>query len=44
MAQNGYIGKISHAGTQEIKAPNQVQAPKGKSVVKKGSDLRTGKK
>lgn len=41
---NGYIGKISNAGTQAVKAPNQMQAPKGKTVIKKGNDLRTGKK
>ena len=42
--EKGYIGRISNAGTQIVKAPNQVKAPAGKTVAKKGSDLRTGKK
>lgn len=44
MENKGYIGKISNAGAQVVKAPNQVKAPKGKSEVKKGNDLRSGKK
>ena len=42
--EKGYIGKISNAGTQVVKAPNQKAAPKGKTTVKKGTDLRSGKK
>lgn len=37
------IGKIGHNGTQAIKATNPVPAKKGKTTVKKGNDLRTGK-
>ena len=40
----GYAGKISHAGTQEVKAPLPGNAPRGKKVVHRGTDLRTGKK
>ena len=40
----GYIGRISNGGPQVVKAPHQVKAPKGKTVVKTGNDLRTGKK
>ena len=47
MAKNGcksdYIGKISNGGTQVVKAPNLVKGKKGKSNVKTGTDLRTGK-
>ena len=41
---NGYIGRISNAGAQVVKAPHQVKAPKGQTIKKTGSDLRTGKK
>lgn len=37
----GYKGKISNAGTQVVKAPAQKAAPKGKTVIKKGSDMRS---
>ena len=40
---NGYVGRISNAGTQVVEAPHQVKAPKGNSVVKSGNDLRCGK-
>lgn len=42
--KKGYAGKIANAGTQEVKAPLQVKAKGGKSVVKTGGDLRVGKK
>lgn len=35
---------VTNAGTQVVKAPNQKAAPKGKSKIKTGNDLRTGKK
>lgn len=38
--KNGYIGKIANAGTQVVKAPNQVKPKGGKAVVKTGKDLR----
>ena len=41
---NGYIGRISNAGAQVVKAPNQLKGQRGKSVIKTGNDLRTGKK
>ena len=45
MAKNeGYIGRIGNGGPQVVNAPNQVKAPRGKTVVKTGNDLRTGKK
>ena len=44
MAEKGYIGKISHAGSQVVKAPNLNQGKKGTGKVKTGTDLRTGGK
>lgn len=41
--KNGYIGKISNSGAQVVKAPLAQGNGKGKSVVHKGNDLRTGK-
>lgn len=41
--KKGYAGRIANAGTQEVKAPNQVLAKGGKTKVKTGGDLRTGK-
>ena len=41
--KKGYAGKIASSGTQEVKAPHQVKAKGGKSVVKTGGDLRVGK-
>ena len=38
--KSGYVGKIANTGTQMVKAPNQVKAKGGKSVVKTGKDLR----
>lgn len=40
---NGYVGKIKNTGSQVVQAPNQTTLQK-KGTVKKGSDLRTGKK
>jgi hypothetical protein len=37
------IGKIGHGGSQNIKATNPAPTKKGKTTVKKGTDLRTGK-
>lgn len=41
--KSGYIGRIKNAGSQVVKAPNQITEPK-KGTVKTGKDLRTGKK
>ncbi len=41
--KNGYAGKIQHTGVQKVTAPSNGQTPKGKSTVKTGNDLRTGK-
>ncbi len=41
--KKGYAGKIANAGTQEIKAPLQTRAKSGKTKVKTGGDMRTGK-
>lgn len=43
MAEKGYEGTIANSGAQVVKAPAAKQAPKGKGVVKTGTDLRTGK-
>ena len=43
MSKSAYIGKIKNAGTQLVKAPNQVTEGK-KGTVKTGKDLRSGKK
>lgn len=40
MADNGYTGKITNAGTQVVQAPNKAAAPRKKPVVHRGSDLR----
>ena len=37
---SGYIGKIKNSGTQTV----QVKGGSGKSTVKTGTDLRSGKK
>ena len=42
MADSPYIGKIKNGGSQVVKG-NVGKASKGKSTVKSGSDLRTGK-
>lgn len=44
MNGSGYIGKIKNSGTQMVKAPNQVKPGTGKSTIKTGTDLRSGKK
>ena len=44
MADKGYAGKIAQTGSQQVKAPAQVAPKKGAATVKKGTDLRTGKK
>lgn len=41
--RKGYAGKIANTGTQEIKAPLQKREKGGKTKVKTGGDLRTGK-
>lgn len=43
MEKKGYIGRIKNSGTQVVKAPHQTTAAK-KGTVKKGGDLRAGKK
>ena len=40
---SGYAGKIQNAGAQKVQAPFGASAKKGKSTVKTGGDLRTGK-
>lgn len=42
--KDSYAGKISHAGVQQVKAPMPGPEKKGGSVVRRGTDLRTGKK
>lgn len=41
--KKGYIGRIQNGGSQVVQAPQQKVSRKA-NVVKKGSDLRTGKK
>lgn len=43
MEKKGYIGRIKNSGTQVIQAPHQSTEAK-KGTVKRGRDLRTGKK
>ena len=43
MKEGGYAGKIKNGGTQVVQAPKQTTDQK-RGTVKKGSDLRTGKK
>lgn len=40
---HGYIGRIGNTGAQYVQAPVKPVSSKGKTVVKKGNDLRTGK-
>jgi len=40
MAEKTYAGKISHSGTQVIKAPITTESKRGKTVKKTGEDLR----
>lgn len=42
MAEKNYVGRISNSGAQVVKAP-VANVQKGKSTVKTGEDLRTGK-
>lgn len=41
---SGYTGKISNSGLQHVKAPFPAGKGGGKTVIKSGSDLRTGGK
>lgn len=41
---NGYTGKITNAGTQVVQAPQSNKGKTGKTTVKTGNNLRTGKK
>ena len=43
MANNPYVGKITHTGVQNVKV-NANQGKTGNSKVKTGTDLRTGRK
>lgn len=43
MKGNGYVGKIQHTGVQKVTAPNAGEKKTGKSTVKTGTDLRSGK-
>lgn len=38
-----YAGRIGNAGTRHVKAPFPAE-PSGKNTVKRGDDLRSGKK
>ena len=42
-ATNPYAGKIKNTGVQVVKGPYSGGNTKGKSTVKTGTDLRTGK-
>lgn len=44
MSEKGYIGRIPNSGTMAVKAPHQQKPVRKGTVVKKGNDLRTGKK
>ena len=44
MAEKGYAGRISNAGSQVVKAPCPSKGKKGTGKVKTGADLRTGGK
>ena len=43
MANKGYAGKIKNSGTQKVQAPFSQGKTSGKSTVKTGTDLRSGK-
>ena len=43
MAEKGYAGKIKNTGAQVVKGPCAGGQKKGKSAVKTGKDLRSGK-
>lgn len=44
MAEKSYTGRIAQTGSQKVKAPAQLAPKKSGGRVKKGSDLRVGKK
>ena len=37
-----YIGRISNDGAQRVEAPIDPNGKRGKEIVKRGNDLRTG--
>lgn len=39
----GYAGRIKNSGVQRVEAPAGAEAKRGKTVTRKGSDLRGGK-
>lgn len=39
---HGYIGRISNDGAQRVEAPIDPNGKRGKEIVKRGNDLRTG--
>lgn len=39
----GYAGRIQNTGAQKVKAPFASGGKKGKSTIKTGGDLRTGR-
>lgn len=41
--KKGYAGSIGNSGAQKVKAPMPADGKKGKSTVKTGNDLRSGK-
>ena len=38
----GYIGRIRNDGAQRVEAPIDPNGTRGKEIVKRGNDLRTG--
>ena len=40
MAENGYIGRVTGAGVQSVKAPITPVKTKGTKTVQRGDDLR----
>ena len=42
--EKGYAGRIGQTGRQEVKAPARITPKKGSGKVKRGDDLRKGKK
>lgn len=38
----GYIGRISNTGAQRVEAPIDPNGKRGKEIIKRGNDLRTG--
>ena len=39
-----YAGRIGNSGVQVVKAPFPANGPKGKTTIRTGDDLRSGKK